>query len=109
MSAPPKEIKVGFKRHLPQTCGVGEIGWFRYAGDEVPATAPNIQNIKIDKEVAGCGWIICSFTGALPVYKEAYDQLVERFGEPILQSEKRTNLRTNKKFFFCIFDTKDKP
>lgn len=103
-----KKVKIGLRKYLPQTCGVGEIGWFRYEGDEVPASAPDIQSLVVDKEVAGCGWLICSFTTNMPVYKDAYKQLVARFGEPIYQSPVRKNKRTNKDFFFCIFDGEGK-
>jgi hypothetical protein len=89
--------------HLPQSCGVGEIGYFRYEGDiEAYHAAPDIQNIKPE---GGCGWIIVSFTAGKKVYKDAFEQLKERFGEPIFQSEKRINKRTKRKFFFVIFDT----
>lgn len=104
----PKEIKVMWTKYLPQTCGVGEIGYFRYHDDEEAfAFAPNIQNLKIDKDISGCGWIIVSFT-MKKVYLDAYKQLVERFGEPIYESPVRVNKRTKRKFFFCIFDTQGK-
>jgi hypothetical protein len=106
----PKDVVVGWKKFLPQTCGVGELGHFRFEGDpEACATSPKIQNVVVDKSVSGCGWIIASFTPSRKDYKEAYNQLKERFGEPIFQSDTRVNKRTNHKFFFCIFDTKDKP
>lgn len=108
MPTPFKEIKVMWKKILAQTCGVGEVGYFRYEGDNEAYGDVNIQNVKIDKEVAGCGWIIVSFTPHKQVYKDAYAQLVERFGQPVFQSDVRVNERTSNKFFFCIFDTKGK-
>jgi hypothetical protein len=101
------KVKIGLYRPLIQTCGVGEIGIFRHSGDsELHPTAPYIDALKVDKAVAGCGWLICSFTPNMAVYQEAYDQLVERFGTPVFQSEVRVNERTKHNFFFCIFDAK---
>jgi hypothetical protein len=101
------KVKIGLYRPLIQTCGVGEIGIFRHSGDPSYIHQHHTFNaLKVDKAVAGCGWLICSFTPNMAVYQEAYDQLVERFGTPVFQSEVRVNERTKHNFFFCIFDAK---
>lgn len=102
----PKPIKVNLNNYLPQTCGVAEIGYFRYF-DDVEAN-PNAEDIQHLKDKSGCGWVICSFTPNKLFYEDAYNQLVERYGKPVYQSPVRVNSRTKHKFFFCIFDTKGK-
>lgn len=105
------KIKVGRKAPLVQTCGVGEVGLFRFEEDaafECPPNSPTIDALIINKNVTGCGWLIASFTPKLPVYEQAYKEMVKRFGEPVYQSPVRVNARTDNKFFFCIFDAKGK-
>jgi hypothetical protein len=87
---------------VPQTCGVGVLGWFRDL--EVPST--DSRNIKTIHHQGGCDWLIVGFTSERPEFKKAFDRLSERYGEPVYQSPKRTNRRTGYRFFFCIWDTK---
>jgi hypothetical protein len=103
-------IKVCYNTFLSQTCGVGEIGVFRehVIPNHWEGLKPTTKDV-VPK--GGAGWVICSFTND-PVreheYKQAYKELCKRW-KLVYQSPVRKNNRTNKLFFFCIFDSRSKP
>jgi hypothetical protein len=94
-------IYAQFNNIVAQTCGVGILGIFRESGFEH-------QELKTIQHMGGCDYLIAGFTAQQPAYKKAYETLVERYGEPIFRSEKRRNRRTDRMFFFAIWDTKGK-
>jgi hypothetical protein len=100
------KVKAAFNNIVPQTCGVGILGVFREEGKEYGNYGG--EDVHTIHHKGGCDWLIAGFTAKLPAYKKAYYALIERYGEPVYQSPKRLNKRTNKIFFFAIWDTKDK-
>lgn len=95
-----------YNQIVPQTCGVGILGMFR----DYPSTTglEVYQNINNIKHQGGCDWLIVSFTKERPEYAKAYDLLIARYGDPVYQSPKRKNRRSDRVFFFCIWDTRGK-
>jgi hypothetical protein len=92
-------MRANFNQIVPQTCGVGILGIFRVnAGTALNTIVP----------MGGCGWVIASFTPERPEYEQAYKELCKRWRR-VYQSPVRVNKRTNRQFFFCIFDTESKP
>lgn len=93
-------------KHLPQTCGVTEIGWFRnYIATHPTEDAQHFTHLLKHPPV-GAGWVIAGFIET-EISQEAYRQLKAKW--PIMyQSPVRVNTRTGRKFFFCIYDTKGK-
>lgn len=88
-------IRALYNTVLPQSCGVGELGIFRRVGG---------TPVKDITPLGGAGWLIVSFTPARSEYKEAYEALCKRW-KLVYQSPVRINKRTQREFFFCIFDT----
>lgn len=97
-------VKTFFNTIVQQTCGVSILGIFRLEGEDGFGSGIDLDKVL---PTAGCGYVIAGFTTERPAYGEAYKILKKRW--PIVfQSEVRTNTRTNRKFFFCIYDTKGK-
>ncbi len=93
-------VRVLYNNILPQSCGVGEIGIFRLPMTWGDLEGPFTHHVR---PMGGCGWVIASFTDQRPEYKQAYEELCQRW-KLVYQSPVRTNRRTNHPFFFCIFD-----
>jgi hypothetical protein len=91
---------------VPNTCGVGVLGIFRdNNSQEGGHWIPTLEQVA---PITGCGWVIAGFTNQKPVYRQAYLDLRKRW-KLVYQSPVRVNTRTGRKFFFCIFDSREKP
>lgn len=88
---------VRFNNTVGTACGVGVVGNFLTTNSYAIDTP-----IKSVIPKGGCGWVLASFT---PQFKEAYEELCERWGAPVYQSPVRKNKNSGNKFFFAIWDT----
>jgi len=91
-----------------QMCGLGILKNFRHLPPSYPdGTWCKAQNLKkLDKFKAGTGFVMAGFTSTLDC-QETYEILRKKW--PIVfQSEVRRNKRTNRKFFFVVFDSNGK-
>jgi hypothetical protein len=100
--------KACFSARVPQTCGVGVIGIFRDENEDSTYATHNTPLVKTIPNPGGCDWLLVGFTNERPAYKKAYQELMQRYGQPIYQSPVRYNKNSTNKFFFCIWDTKGK-
>lgn len=105
----PRELKgmsltVGHNQIVPQTCGVGVLGIFRDTPGLLDTDTRRLLNIQ---PTGGAGWAIASFTDD-PMHGEAYakaERMLKKRFKVVFESEKRTNKRTGRLFWFCIYDT----
>lgn len=103
-----KTVYVNYVEHLPQSCGITELGYFRTEAAHIWSGNTTLDNLEVEEEAPGAGWFLASFTPAHPIFKEAYNQLAEKY-KIVYQSPVRVNTRTGRQFFFCIYDAKSKP
>jgi hypothetical protein len=100
-------IKALYNKILPQTCGVGELGYFRDEKEIGVVYGESLSNLK---PMGGAGWAIASFTSQKAMketYEAAEAELRARW-PVVYESPKRRNTRTGRTFWFCIFDTRGK-
>lgn len=96
-------------RSVPSNCGIGYLAYFSYTYDRYSdhLEFENFVDRIPERKEGGCGWYITGFVNS-PQCKDLHERLMKEY-LLIYQSEVRTNENTGNDFFFCIFDTRNKP
>ncbi len=95
-----------YGRTVPGNCGVGYLSDFEFSSDDVDGYWGGNHNESLDILVTGgAGFMLAGFIKS-KVCKAAYERLCA-LHTLVYQSPVRINLNSRRKFFFCIFDTRD--
>lgn len=74
---------------LNTCCGVGEIGYFSHGNNHWGSTG-DIQQLKVEEDDAGTGFIVSTFVARDPVSRQAFEIMKGKY-KLLYRTKARTN------------------